>query len=164
MFIKVISWTYDRSLSKILVRSDTHITFLKIVQFSRSHTSSCPVASKAFLPPWPLRFDFKRIPVPLQMVPNLLIEHLIKGWLLYVIMSFLQDHLRFHYQFINLVWLSIVIFPFSWNQRHPRATFENMKTSFSHSSYNKKMCLWQDWADALMSAFLWLYTLMCPVV
>ena len=39
-----------------------------------------------------------------------------------------------------------------------------LKTSFSPSSYNEKMCWGQDWAEASLSAFLWLYVLVCTVV
>ena len=52
---------------------------------------------------------------PSQMIINLLKENIIQGWLLYVIRSFFQVSFRFQYQLINLVWLSIDVFPFSWN-------------------------------------------------
>ena len=91
-------------------------------------------------------------------------ENIIQGWLLYIIRSFLQVSFCFHYQLINLVWLSIDFFPFSWSQPRPQSCFKKLKTSFSPSSYNEKLCWGQDWAEASLSAFSWLYGLVCAVV
>ena len=91
-------------------------------------------------------------------------ENIIQGWLLYIIRSFLQVSFCFHYQLINLVWLSIDFFPFSWSQPRPQSCFKKLKTSFSPSSYNEKLCWGQDWAEASLSAFSWLYGLACAVV
>ena len=91
-------------------------------------------------------------------------ENIIQGWLLYIIRSFLQVSFCFHYQLINLVWLSIDFFPFSWSQPRPQSCFKKLKTSFSPSSYNEKFCWGQDWAEASLSAFWWLYGLVCAVV
>ena len=38
-----------------------------------------------------------------------------QGWLSYIIRSFLQVGFRFQYQLINLAWLSIDFFSFSWS-------------------------------------------------
>ena len=91
-------------------------------------------------------------------------ENIIQGWLLYIIRSFLQVSFCFHYQLINLVWLSIDFFPFSWSQPRPQSCFKKLKTSFSPSSYNEKLCWGQDWAEASLSAFSWLYGLVWAVV
>ena len=48
----------------------------------------------------------KEAPAPLQILTNQLKRKIILGWLLYVLRSFLQVGFRFHYQLINLVWLS----------------------------------------------------------
>ena len=97
-------------------------------------------------------------------ITNQLKENIIQGWLLYIIRSFLQVSFCFHYQLINLVWLSIDFFPFSWSQPRPQSCFKKLKTSFSPSSYNEKLCWGQDWAEASLSAFSWLYGLACAVV
>ena len=54
-------------------------------------------------------------------------ENIIQGWLLYIIRSFLQVSFCFHYQLINLVWLSIDFFPFSWSQPRPQSWFIKLK-------------------------------------
>ena len=91
-------------------------------------------------------------------------ENIIQGWLLYIIRTFLQVRFCFHYQLINLVWRSIDFFPFNWSKPRPQSCFKKLKTSFSPSSYNEKFCWGQDWAEASLSAFLWLYGLVCAVV
>ena len=42
-------------------------------------------------------------------------ENIIQGWVLYIIMSFLQIGFRFQYHFINLAWLFFDFFSFSWS-------------------------------------------------
>ena len=78
-------------------------------------------------------------PPPLQMITNQSKENIIQGWLLYVIRSSLQVGFCFQYQLINLVWLSIEFFSFSWSQLRSRAVLKKLKTSFSPSSYNEKI-------------------------
>ena len=66
------------------------VTSLKIVQFSRPPIRLVHTTSNILPPPWPWTSTFKRIPPPLQMITSQLKEHIIQGWLLYVIRSFLQ--------------------------------------------------------------------------
>ena len=67
------------------------------------------------------------------------------------------------YQLINLVWLSTDFFLFSWSQPCLQSCFKKLKTSFSPSSYNEKICWGQGWAEAILSAFSWLYILVFAV-
>ena len=90
-----------------------------------------------FPPPWPWTFNFKWTP-PLQIITNQLQGNTILGWLLYVIRSFLQADFHFQYQLINLAWLSIDFFRFSWNQSCPQSNIKKLKTSSSPSSYSEK--------------------------
>ena len=142
------------------------MTSMRTVHFSRPPHLPCPAMSKILPPPWPWTSDFKQTlsPYPLQMITNQLKENIIQGWLLYVIRSLLQISFCFQYQLINLVRLSIDFFPFSWSQPGPQSCFEKSKTFFSPSSSNKKISWGQSWAEALLSAFLWLYILVCLVV
>ena len=80
------------------------------------------------------------------------------------IWSFIKVGFRFQYQLINLVWLSIGFFPFSWSQTRNQNNFKELKTSFSSSSYSEKMCWGQCWAEASLSTFSWLYIFLCAVV
>ena len=73
----------------------------------------CQFTSKIFPLPWSWTSNFKWTHPPLQMKTNRLKENIIEGWLLCVIGSFLQIGFRFHYQLINLVWLSFDFFSFS---------------------------------------------------
>ena len=66
---------------------------------------------------------------------------------------------RFQYHLINFAWLSIDFFSLHWNQPRYQSTFKKLKTSFSPSSYSEKMSWGQGWAEASLSAFLWLYFL-----
>ena len=91
-------------------------------------------------------------------------ENIIQGWLLYVIRSFPQVVFRFQYQLINLVWLSIDLFLFSWSQSYPQSNFKKLKTSFLSFSYNKKVRWGQDWAESPLSTICFLvalYSLVC---
>ena len=118
--------------------------------------------SKVIPPPWPWTSNFKRTPL-LQMITNQLKENIIQGWVLYVIRSFLQVDFCSQYQLINLVWLSTDFFLFSWSQPCLQSCFKKLKTSFSPSSYNEKICWGQGWAEAILSAFSWLYILVFAV-
>ena len=80
------------------------------------------------------------------------------------IRSFPQVSFRFQYQIIDLVWLSIDFFSFSWSQSHPQSNLKKSKTSFLPSSYSEKMCCGQDWAEASLSTFSWLYILVRAAV
>ena len=114
---------------------------------------SCPATSKILPPTWPRTSNLKRK------------EKIIQGWLLDVIRSFLQVGFCSQYQLINLVcWLSIDFYLFSWSQPRPQNYSKKLNTSFSPSSYSEQMCWGQGWAKASLSAFLWLYILVCTVV
>ena len=119
----------------LLIRDDTHMASMKLVQFSRPPTHLVHLRPK-FFHPFDLGHPILDKPPPhhfVQMITNQLKETTIQGWLLYVIRSFLQVGFRFQYQPINLVWLSFGFFSFSWSL-----------TIISPSS--------------------WLYTLVCTVV
>ena len=68
---------------------------MKIVQFSRPASPLCPCTYKIFPPFCLWGSNFKRMP-PLQIITNQLKVNIIKGWLLYVIKSFIQVGFRFH--------------------------------------------------------------------
>ena len=96
------------------LKDDTHMTSIKIVQFSRPPTllfiyvqnSSSPLI---------VEVQFQTNPSsPLQVVTNQLKANIIQEWPLYVTSSFPQVGFRFQCQFINLVWLSFSLpgFPF----------------------------------------------------
>ena len=99
--------------------------------------------------------------LPLQMIINQLKENIIQGWILYVIRSFLKVGYCFQYQLSNNVWLFIDFFPFSWSKPCSQSYFKKLKTSFSSSSYSEKMCWSRGWAEASLSAFWRLSTLLC---
>ena len=114
-------------------------------------------------------------PSPSQMTANQLKENVIEGWLLYLVRSFLQFGFHFQYQLINLVWLSIDFFSFSWSffsfssvvefwpaNLFLRAILKNY--SFSPSSYSVKICYGQGWAEASLSTFSWFCILVCARV
>ena len=127
------------------VNDDTHITSMKIVHLSRHALPLPPLSSyvQSSSTPLTLNVQFKRIlslALPLQIKTNQLKYNKIQGWLLYVIRSFLQVGLCFQYQRINLVWLSINFFPFSWSQPCPWSYFKKLKNPFSPSFYSEKMC------------------------
>ena len=104
------------------------------------------------------------LPLSLQIITNQLKENIIQRWPLHGIRSFLQVGFCSHCQLINIVWYSIDFHPFSWSKPHPQCYFKKLKTSFSSFSYSEKMWWGQGWAEASLSAFLWLYILMCTVV
>ena len=137
---------------------------MKIGQFSRPPHPSCPATSKILPPPWLWTSHFKRnpLPLPLQIMTNQLKENIIQGWLLHDIRSFLQVGFCSQYQLINLVWLSIDFYLFSWNQHRSQSFFKKLKTSFSPSCYSEMMCWGQGWSEASLSAFfVALYSCMC---
>ena len=94
----------------------------------------CPATSKILPTPWPWTSNFKRNPLPLQMITKQLKRNVILGWLLYVIRSFLQFGFPFQYQLINFVRLSIDFVLFSWSQSHRQSNLKKLKTYFSPSS------------------------------
>ena len=126
---------------------------------------STPLSSYVQNSPIPLSLDFQFLPLSPSPSDNQSIKkNIIQGWLLYVTRSFLQVGFCSQYQFINLVWLSIDFFPFSWSQPRPQSYFKKLKTCLSASSFSEKMCCGRGWAEASRSAFLWLYILVCAVV
>ena len=99
--------------------------------------------------------------LPLQMIINQLKENIIQRWLLYVMRSFLKVGFCFHYQLSNLVWLFIDFFPFTWSKPCSQSYLKKLKTSFLSSSYSEKMCWSRGWAEASLSSFWRLSTLLC---
>ena len=92
----------------LFARDVTHMTSMKIVQFSRPPTLLCIYVQNSSTP---LALDVQFQTKP----PNQLKEIIIQGWLLYVIRCFLQFGFRFQYQLINLVLLFFDSFLFSWS-------------------------------------------------
>ena len=134
----------------------------------------CPTTSK-ILPPVPLTLDIQfqanhpsppppplpPLPPPPPLPPSPNDNQSIKRkhnprWLLYVIRSFLQVVFCFQYQLINLVWLSIDFFSFSWNQSCPQSNFKKLKTSFFAFHLQRE--------DALGSRLSWSLTIYFFVV
>ena len=145
---------------KYQLRGNAHMTSMKIVRFWISPTHLIHLRPKFFHP-----LDLGRpitIP-PLQMITNQLKETM-QGWLLYVIRSFLHVGFRFQYQLINLAWLFIDFFSYSWSRPRPQINFQELKTSFMLSSYSEKMRWDRGWAEASLSTFSWFYILVCVVV
>ena len=114
---------------KKLIRDDVHMTSMKIVQFSRPPPPLFPpiphlsiyVQNSSTSLTLDVQFqtnprpDTPYLPAFLQIIANQLKENIIQERLLYVIRSFLQVGFRFQYQLINLVWLSLDFFLFSWS-------------------------------------------------
>ena len=106
---------FRRLYTTFSFRDDTHMTSLKIVQYSRPPTPLVHLRPKLFHPLDLGRPISDEPPLP-QMTTNQLKENIIQGWLLHVIRSFLQVGFRFFfYQLINLVWLSFDFFSFNWS-------------------------------------------------
>ena len=64
----------------IYIGDDTHMTSIKIVQFSRPPIPQSVYVQNSSTPrPW--TSNFKRAPPPLQMITNRLKENMIQGWL-----------------------------------------------------------------------------------
>ena len=52
------------------------------------------------------------------------------SWMTIICWSFLRVCFRFRYELINLVWLSIDFFSFSWSQTLPQSNFKKSKNLF----------------------------------
>ena len=63
---------------------DTHMTSMKIVQFSRPSTL-LSIYVQNYSTPLTLDVQFQTPPLPLQMITNQLKENIIQGWLLYML-------------------------------------------------------------------------------
>ena len=148
-----------------LLLRDTHATSKKRVQFSRFSTPLVQLCPTFFHPLDLGRPISNDPPSPPLASPN--DNQSIKrryNSRTTIIWSFIKVGFRFQYQLINLVWLSIGFFPFSWSQTRNQNNFKELKTSFSSPSYSEKMCWGQCWAEASLSAFSWLYIFLCAVV
>ena len=112
------------------VRDDTHMTSMKIIQFSRPPTPLVHLPPK-FFHPLDLGRPFPNATTspPLQMITNQWKENIIQGWLLYVIRSFFQVGFRLS---------SLILHGFPLTSFHL--------------------------PEASLSAFSWLYTLVCAFV
>ena len=67
----------------------------KLSSFQEPHLPY-PSTSKTLPSPWPWTSSFKQTPIPLQMITNQLEEHIIQGWLLYVVRSWFPFFTSFH--------------------------------------------------------------------
>ena len=150
------------------------MTPMKIDQSSRSPFLPPPLSSyvqnSSNLLTLDVQFQTKPpVPFPLETIRNQLKGNIILGWLLYIIRSFLQVRSRFEYQLINPVWLSIDLW-FNWSQSCPQSKFKKLKISFLLSPYSENTLIdafrrWsQGWAEASLTAFSWLYILVCAAV
>ena len=97
----------------------------------------------------------------LQIITNQFKENIIQGWLLHVIRSFLRSDFILS---INSLILSGFPLTFIHLAEATLVLGAILKNSSSPSSYNEKMCWVQEWGEASLSAFLWLYVLVCTVV
>ena len=150
------------------------MTPMKIDQLSRSPFLPPPLSSyvqnSSNLLTLDVQFQTKPpVPFPLETIRNQLKGNIILRWLLYIIRSFLQVHSRFEYQLINPVWLSIDLW-FNWSQSCPQSKFKKLKISFLLSPYSENTLIdafrrWsQGWAEVSLTAFSWLYILVCAAV
>ena len=103
----------SKKVINYIIRDDTHVTSVKVVQCSRPPNPFVHLRPK-FFHPLELGRPISNKPHH-QMITNQLKENIIQGWLLYVIRSFFQADFRFQSQLINLVWLSFDFFSFSWS-------------------------------------------------
>ena len=140
------------------------MTSMKILQFSTPPNPLFQLRPKFFHPLDLGRPILNESLPPLQIIANQLKENIIQGWLLYLVRPFLQVGFRFQHQLINLMWLSIDFFSFSWSQSRPQSTLKQLKNYFSPSSYSVKIRQDQGWAKASLSTFSWLYILVCAGV
>ena len=69
---------------KFILRDDTHITSMKIVQFSRLHAPIIHIRPKFFHPLDLRRPISNKLPSPLQVITNQFKENIVQEWLLYV--------------------------------------------------------------------------------
>ena len=120
----------------IQIRDDTHVTSMKIAQFSRPSSPLVQLRPKFFhaleldvqfqtppspptstLPPPPLSKWYKR-----KHNPRMTIK---------CYQVFPSGRLSFsvQYQLINLVWLSVYFFLFNWSQSFPQSNFKKLKIS-----------------------------------
>ena len=79
------------------LRDNTHMTSMKIAQFSKSLSPLVHLCPKFFYPV-DLGCPIPKKPLPLQIIAIQLKKNIIQGWLLYVIRSFLQAGFRFQYR------------------------------------------------------------------
>ena len=114
--------------------------------------------------PLTLDVQFQTNPtLSLQMITNQLKEN--NSRMTMICYQVFPSGRRFsQYQLINLVWLSVDFFPFSRRKPRPQSYFKILKTSFSPSSFSKKICWGQGWAEASLPAFSGLYNLAGAVV
>ena len=97
----------------LLLRDDTHVTSMKIPQFSRPPTP-LPIYVQYSSTHLNLDVQFQTNPPPLSLDDNQPTERKHNSrMIIYVIRSFLQVGLRFQCQFINLVWFSFDFFSLS---------------------------------------------------
>ena len=86
------------------LKDNTHMTSMKIVQFSRPPTPLVHLSPK-FFHLLDLELSILNEPPRLQMITSQLKGNIIQGWLIYIIRFFLQVGFRFQYQLINLLFI-----------------------------------------------------------
>ena len=140
------------------------MTSMKNVQFTRLPTrlvQLCPI----LFHPLDLRRPIPNKPHPLSPNDNQPIKRKHNSRMTMICYQVFPSGRRFfQYQLINLVWLSVDFFPFSRRKPRPQSYFKILKTSFSPSSFSKKICWGQGWAEASLPAFSGLYNLAGAVV
>ena len=65
---------------------------------------------------------------------------------------------------VSTHWFCLALAHLAETNLVPRAILKKWKTSFSLSSYSEKMCWGQGWTEASLSAFSWLFIIVCAVV
>ena len=127
------------------------MTSMKISQFSRPPNPLVHLRPEFSPPPIDLGRPKRRPKLfHLQIITNQFKENIIQGWLLHVIRSFLRSDFILS---INSLILSGFPLTFIHLAEATLVLGAILKTSFSPSSYNEKMCWVQDWAEASLSAF-----------
>ena len=121
-------------LFQYMVRDNTHMTSMKIIQLSRVPTALLHLRPK-FSTPLTLDVQFQMNPPSphLQVITNQLKENIIQESLLYVIRSFLQVGFHFQYQLINPVWLSFRLSGFPFDFFSPYMRTNEIKTRIKPS-------------------------------
>ena len=147
MFLNILQNSQENRVSFLIkletfIRDDTHMTPMKIVQFSTPPVPA-PLSSYVQNSSTPLTLDVQfQTKSPHSPYDNQSIKRKQSKDDYYVILSYLLVGFRFQYQLINLAWLSVDLF--SLNQSRPQSNLKKLKTSLLHSSYSEKMRCGQD--------------------
>ena len=152
LLVWISSQVFLVKLVLFVLGDDTHMTSMKIFKTPTPLSSYVQNSSTALT--LDVQFQTNCSPQPLRfpLRTNQLKGNIILGWLLYVIRSFLQVGFRFQYQLINLVWLSIDFFSFSWNQSRTHSNFKKLKPLF-------RLLLIAKWCVKFGSSLSWSLTI-----